>query len=415
MAAEAAALRRRVLELENSPLRRITAPLRTVAHRVLGVEPTSAIPDTPTHRGLALVLDHNWPQPDRDAGSVEIVNMVQGLHNLGFTTILAASEQHAGEQIARDRLVELGYRCLGPQDAPSVEAWLRVQGADLDLAMLCRVFCGGAFLEQIQRNSPKARLVFNSIDLNWVREQRRAQVTGDAFLAGSIEMLRTREQHVIRSCDATIVVSDAEGALLETEMPDCRVSVLPLARPIAPGPAGFAEREGFGFIGGFVHAPNEDAVRWFTSDIWSFVRRLLPDARMAIAGADPPVDLVSGAEGMTVLGHIPDVAPWFNSLRATVAPLRFGAGIKGKVASSLAAGVPCVATPMAVEGMGLGSTDGVVVAETPEEIAAALVQLHQDPSYWEAMRRGGLAYAGARLDFVTWQARLDALLCSIGL
>ena len=416
VAAELAWLRRRVLELEASPLRRATQPIRRILQRRRS--PLPAAPGSQqapqAGRGLALVLDHAWPQPDRDSGSIDIVNLVQALDRLGFSVVLAASTQHAGPQPARDRLSAQGISCLGPADAASTEAWLEQHGHTLDLCVLCRVFCGGAFLEQVQRVATKARLVFNSIDLNWVREMRRAETTGDAALAGMVDMLRSREQHVIQSCDATIVVSDSEAALLAAEVPESRVAVLPLARLGAPPRAGFAERDGSGFVGNFAHAPNTDAMRWFLASAWPLVRRELPEARMSVAGPDAPAEL-QHAPGVTLLGHVADLAPWFESLRVTVAPLRYGAGSKGKIASSLAAGVPCVITPVAAEGMGLGENDGALVAADPAGLAAALVRLQTDAALWQACSEGALAYAQQRLSMPAWQARLDRLLQAIGL
>jgi glycosyltransferase involved in cell wall biosynthesis len=115
------------------------------------------------------------------------------------------------------------------------------------------------------------------------------------------------------------------------------------------------------------------------------------------------------------LGHLPDVGPWFEGLRLTVAPLRFGAGAKGKVASSLAAGVPCVATPIAAEGMALSEAAGVLVAGDAAGFAALLVEAYGDAGRWERLSRGGVAYAEAVLSLPGWRARLDGLLREIGL
>ena len=110
-------------------------------------------------------------------------------------------------------------------------------------------------------------------------------------------------------------------------------------------------------------------------------------------------------------GPVADVAPWFESLRLTVAPLRFGAGVKGKVVSSLAAGVPCVATPVAVEGMGLRDGDGgVLVAATPEALADRVLRAHEDPGVWADLSAGGLAHVAARFSPADWRRTLEEAL-----
>ena len=124
--------------------------------------------------------------------------------------------QHDGSQPARDRLVAQGIRCLGPDDAASVEQFLVQRGADIDVCVLCRVFCGGEFLEVAQRHCRRARLVFDTIDLNFLREERKARLLNDTALLALADELRAREEHVIRSCDATLVVSQAEQDLLRS-------------------------------------------------------------------------------------------------------------------------------------------------------------------------------------------------------
>ncbi len=422
-------LRRRVEELERGPFRRILDPARQLVQAVApalrarrndprkpGLVAARPAEPRPAPRGRALVIDHAWPQPDRDAGSVEIVNLMRALDRLGFDAVLAASREHDAVSAARDDLVRSGIRCLGPDDAPSVEAFLREQGQSLDLCVLCRVFCGGEFLEEVQRSCPAARVVFNSIDLNFLREERKALLLGDPEWLEIARRARLREDHLIRSSDATMVVSAAELGLLAQATPEALVVHMPLGRPVQPPVASWEQRRGIGFIGGFTHAPNADAVRYFLAEVWPLVVRDLPDCSLSLVGEGMPPDLLDGCPGQVcVRGHVPDVGPWFESLRLTVAPLRFGAGAKGKVASSLAAGVPCIATPVAAEGMGLDDSAGVMVADTPAAFSEAVHTAYTDPALWRSLSAHGLAYAEHTLSLAGWRSRLDGMLKQIGL
>ena len=415
LSAVAKALQSRVEYLESRPVHRMWESLRRVRRRAGGAdEPMRQPGGTVASRGLALVIDHHWPRPDRDAGSVKLVLMVESLRALGFETILAASEEHVGEQPARAALEKAGLRCLRPEDAASVPAYLASHGWSIDLCVLYRVFCGGAFLEQVQEHCTKARLVFDSSDLNYLREERRAEATNDEALRALLPQIRMREEHVVRCCDATIVVSDFEADLLAQTLPESFVVRLPLAYPIHPPVTAFEQRAGIGFIGGFEHAPNGNAVRYFLADIWPLLRRALPECGLTIVGADPPAGLLDGMEGpVRVLGHVPDVGPWFESLRLTIAPLRYGAGTKGKVASSLAAGVPCVATSVAAEGMALADA-GVLVADDPASFVEAICAAYSDADNWRRLSRCALGYAERMLSEAGWRAQLDAMLRRIG-
>lgn len=432
-AAEIAALRERIAFLENlaphrayEQARRAYASLPLVlrenVRRLVGgiPGPTSETPKEPNTalapRGRALVLDDHWPQPDRDSGSVDVLNLVRSLNHLGFATTLAADRDHHLLSPAREALEREGFRCLGPQDTPSIEVYLTREATRLDLVVLCRGFCGGRFLELTRQHALGARVVFDSIDLTFLREERRARLLGDADALANAASIREREREIILGSDATLVVSRAELDLLEAELPEALVAEMPLARPIAPPSNPFARRAGIGFIGGFAHAPNVDALRSFLTEVWPLLLCKEPGLEMTIVGADMPDELLDGVPGrVSALGHLPDVGPWFESLRLTVAPLRYGAGAKGKVASSLAAGVPCVATPVAAEGMSLSAASGVLIAENAADFASRVLEVHGDEALWDRLSAGALAHARAHLSTEAWRERLDALLRRIGL
>lgn len=419
--AEAAVLRGRLAAFYGSRTWRATAPLRALFSVVRPRAAPRPAPPKPPCAGTAakpcaLVIDDHWPQPDRDAGSMEIMTLLDALSGLGYEVIFAADLDHGAPSPARDALVAHGVRCLDAADAPSVAAFIEHGAPALDLCVLCRVFCGGKFLEAVQTHRRSARIVFDSIDLNFLRVQRQAAMDGGEDALEVARVVRLREEAVIAASDATLVVSSVERELLHATMPGTHVVEMPLARAVTPPQAGFASRRGIGFIGGFAHAPNVDAVRWFLAEIWPLVLRDDPEAEFEIVGADMPPGLLDGAPGrVRALGHVPDIGPWFERLRVTVAPLRFGAGAKGKVASSLAAGVPCVATTIAAEGMALRPGEHVLVADTPEEFAARLHDASGDPAVWSRLSEGGLDYAAQSLSKARWQAQLAAMLERIGL
>ncbi len=420
----AEALEDRVRLLERSlswraggPARRVIRALRRLQLRRsdTSMMASTAPASDRAGRGLALVIDHHWPMPDRDSGSVDIVNLVHALTDLGFDTILAASREHEGSQPARERLLAQGVRCLVPEDADSVEVFVRTRGASLDLCVMCRVYCGGEFFERLRLHAPQARIVFNSIDLHYLREERRARIIQDNDLLVKVRQLREREEHLVRNSDATLVVSTVERDLLAAAMPSSLVVHMPLAREPKPPRQGFAERSGIGFIGGFAHAPNVDAVRYFLDDIWPLVQEKLPGCVLSIVGADAPDGLAAGSSNVDVLGHLQDIDPWFESLRVTVAPLRYGAGAKGKVASSLARGVPCIATSLASEGMTLAEHEAISVQDSPADFATAIVDIYTHEASWQKLSLAGLEYVDKMLSPDRWQQRLDATLRLLGL
>jgi hypothetical protein len=408
--AELAALRASLAWRVTSPLRRLAAavpPSLYARLRRRHARPTNQWPDTGEH--VALLIDDTFPSPDRDAGSIEIVHLAEALAAFGLDVFFAARLDD--DQDRQGALRARGIRTIPAAAASGLEAFLCHHADQLTLVVLNRVYCGGAAFETVRTHAPRARIVFNTIDLHWIRVGREAELANDPTLRLAAADLRARELHLARETDATIVVSAAEAEILRAEAPGARVVTLPLARPTTPPTTPFAARGGVGFIGAFRHAPNRDAIVWFARAVWPLVIEVLPDCRLSIAGPDMPDGLLDGVPGhVEILGHVPDIGPWFEGLRLTVAPLRFGAGAKGKLVSSLAAGVPCVATPIALEGMGLTDADGAIRADTPDAMAKAITSLHEDQTSWERLSPAACRAVEEHFSLGDWRARLAALL-----
>jgi glycosyltransferase involved in cell wall biosynthesis len=370
--------------------------------------PESAVP-------VALIIDNCWPQPDRDSGSVDTINMVDALLEMGFRVVFAADLAFGAPASSPEALLRRGVRCLRPADASSIKAFLAQQGSRIDVCILNRIFGGGRFLEAVRQCPELPRIIFNPVDLHFVREERQARLRDDTAAAVLANSIRTREQQLASETDATIVVSAAERFLLAELVPQAYVVQLPLAREIRPPKAPFEARSGIGFIGGFAHLPNVDALRFFLAEIWPLVISRSPSCEFSIVGPDLPTGLLENVPGtVRYLGHLPEIGDWLESLRLTVAPIRYGAGAKGKIASSLAAGVPCVTTSIGAEGMELQHGVNVLIADTPEVLASQIEKLYTDPILWSLISAGAQRHAAKELSIVGWRQRLQEMLWTIG-
>ena len=159
----------------------------------------------------------------------------------------------------------------------------------------------------------------------------------------------------------------------------------------------FAERAGALFVGSFGHAPNLDAVEWLLGEIWPLVLEAEPELRLTVVGSDPPAWLsATERPGVDVAGEVPDVDVFLDRALVSVAPLRFGAGVKGKVLASMARGVPVVGSPIALEGIPAAHERDVLAAEGAEETAAAVVRLAGDAELWERLSADATALVAER-------------------
>lgn len=364
----------------------------------------------------ALLLDDLFPDPERDSGSIDILNLVEALRDEGYDVAFLASRELALAVPTRAMLAARGIRPLDGTDGSDANAYLASHGHEFDLVVLNRAYAGGRFFEDARRGAPGAVIVFNTIDLHWLRVEREAALTGKPELLAASADLKLRETYLARHCDAVLVVSETERRMLEAEVSDAVVLSLPLARPVVPPSATFEERDGIGFVGGFRHLPNVDGLGWFVREVWPILERRRPGLRLSVAGADRPDGLLDGLSGrVEAVGHVPDLRPWLEGLRLTVAPLRYGAGVKGKVISSLAAGVPCVGTPVAFEGTDFGGGFCGETATDPLPFAERVIAVHDDRERWARLSRDAVEEIAARYAITAWRARLHDLLWVLGL
>jgi GT2 family glycosyltransferase len=360
------------------------------AHPAPGTLPSPAT----LHRGQrqVLVIDALTPQPDHDSGSLRLVNLMRMLREDGAHVVfLPANRAHAG-RYTQD-LQQLGVETWHAPFAARAPAWLREHGPRFDRVLLCRHYVASEFLPLLRQHAPQARILFDTIDLHYLREQRAAEVAGDASLLRAAARTRALELAVIAAADTTLVVSEAERALLAIDAPQAQVDVLSNLHRVAGAGQPFAQRRDMVFVGGFRHPPNTDAVRWFVEDVFPAIRAQLPQVRFHCIGSDMPAGIhaLGARDGVVMHGHVPDITPYMDGCRIALAPLRYGAGVKGKVNLSMAHGQPVVATACAVEGMHLVDGQDVLVADDAAGFAAQVVRLYRDQALWEQLAQAGLA------------------------
>ena len=236
----------------------------------------------------------------------------------------------------------------------------------------------------LRRHAPQARLVFDSVDLHYLRERRAADLAGDARLQRAATRTQALELDVMQRSDVTLVVSPAERDLLARDAPGVRVEVVSNLHQVAGAGLPFEQRRDLVFVGGFRHPPNVDAVRWFVESVFPRVRAALPDVRFHCIGGDlvPEIVALREHQGVLVHGYVPDITPYMDGCRIAIAPLRYGAGVKGKINLSMAHGQPVVATATAVEGMHLRHGHDVLAAGDADGFADAVIQLYGDATLW---------------------------------
>jgi GT2 family glycosyltransferase len=375
-------------------------------------KPGTPITIAATHRATkrVLIVDATTPMPDHDSGSLRMVNLMRVLADLGCQTSFLPENRLYVERYTA-ALQELGVEALHAPYAQDPLKFLRERGREFDLVILSRHYVAASFVGLVRLYAPRARLAFDTVDLHYLREQRAAELSGDAALARHAAATRAQELKLIRESDVTLVVSPVEKELLAKDAPGERVEVLSNVHEVFGCRKPFDARRDLVFVGGFQHPPNTDAVEWFVGEVFARVRAELPDVRLHVIGSRVPSSIRALAgEHVLVHGFVEDILPYMDDCRISVAPLRYGAGVKGKVNMAMSCGLPVVATPVAVEGMHVRIGEDVLVAADAATFAADIVRLYRDEALWNTLSANGLANVERHFSFAAARAAVQKLL-----
>jgi GT2 family glycosyltransferase len=330
------------------------------------------------------VFDDCIPTPDRDAGSARMLHILRALSEWSHPVLITLSKQSWPDY-------ESALRREGIETARALDFMRLVRERRFRAAILSRPHVAEGLLKPIRRADPRTRIVFDMVDAHSLRLSREHALTGDAALAREAERYRKLESRLARECDVVWCASTADEEYMERLAPGVRTKVVPTIHP--PGERGlpFEEREHILFVGNFRHRPNADAVHFYAREVLPRVRESLPAIELLLIGDNAPKEFAA-YEGVRVLGYVPDIETVLARARVSVAPLRFGAGINGKIGEALAHGLPVVTTTIGAAGIGLRDGEEALIADSPEELTAATVRLYTDAALWQRLSDKGYAH-----------------------
>ena len=327
--------------------------------------------------------------PDQDAGSVRMQALMEVMTEMGVQVSFVADNLEYRQPYVHN-LQQAGVEVWYRPYVQSVTQLLEQEGSHFDVIVFCRHYIACQYTTVVKKHAPQAQIWFDTVDLHYLREERLAELQQSAKLASIATDTKRQEIGVMEQSDLTFVVSPVEQEILKQATPTSRVEILSLIHePIADTP-GFKQRNGLLFVGGFQHPPNIDAVQWFIGEVWPILLTKLPEVTLKVVGSKMPDSMGALAQpGVEILGFVPDMDPLLLSSRISIAPLRYGAGVKGKINQAMSYGLPVVATPVAVEGMYLQHGENVLVAETAAEYADAIALLYTKEALWSTLAAGG--------------------------
>jgi GT2 family glycosyltransferase len=364
-----------------------------------------------------LVIDSYVPLYDRESGCVRLLNILKLLLNLGYSVIFFPDNGYP-EQPYTSVLQQLGIEVIyGTAQRYNLEEKLIKYLPLIDGVWLCRPELCDKYMDLI-RLKTKVPIIYDTIDLHFLRLKRQKDYLDPSYqnTSWSWETYQKLELNYANQAEATVVVTEDEKQVLSS-LGVKNVWVIPniheeisLSEKVA-----FDQRSGLVFIGSYNHPPNIDAVKWLCLEIMPLVWASRPDITVNLLGSNLKDEVKELANDQVIVtGYVPEVEPYFQKSRIFVAPLRFGAGMKGKIGQSLSLGLPTITTKIGAEGMGLIDHQDVLIADTAEEFAQAVIELYDDRELWQKLADNSLETI-KRYQPATVQTNLQVLLSNLGI
>ncbi|HNG34956.1 MAG TPA: glycosyltransferase [Nitrosomonas sp.] len=342
--------------------------------------------------GQILLIEHSVPRPDQDAGSMMIYNFIKVFIEMGYGVTFYPVDL-AYDPVYTPRLIELKVRCLNKPQVNALEHHLAAIDRSYDFVLSCRPVYTEALIPIIKKYCTTAHFIYETHDLHFIRLQRQAEVEHNREMLAHSSFLKAMELNIAAEADCTIVVSHKEKEILLQENPNLYIEVIPVVSEVFGRKSDFTQRNDLVFIGNYEHRPNVDAVLYFVQDIFPHVLKKIPTIKFFIVGSNPPQEITAlSSSNIVVLGFVPDITDLMNQIRISINPLRFGAGIKGKLITCMSYGIPCIGTGIAAEGMSLTHEKNILIADTPSAFSDCIINLYSNPILWEQLSNEGLAF-----------------------
>lgn len=344
-------------------------------------------------KGRVLFIDACTPTPDQDSGSIDIYNLMKLFVEMGWAVSFIPEDNYAYMEKYTLSLQRMGVQALYHPHIKSVDEHISTFGRSYDLIMAFRPMVTHKHIYNLRQKCPQAKIIYNTVDLHFLRLEREAQLKNDHAIEQEAKKYKAIELELMNLADLTTVVSSTEHEMLQ-KMGLQRVVHLPFSRAVRPSNVPFESRSGLVFVGGFQHNPNVDAVIYFVTAIMPLIREILPGVALNIVGSNTPKEVQDLAcDDIVVHGFVEDLESLMDTMRVNVAPLRYGAGTKGKVIHALANGLPTVATSIAVEGMGLKNMEHIGIADNASNLAKTVCKIYSDKVLWDRLSQNGICFA----------------------
>lgn len=338
------------------------------------------------NRKTILIVDDKIPEYDKDAGSNTIFGYIKIIAESGLNILFIPEDRKVTEPYYKT-LKDIGVNVFyGPFN---FKKWIKKNGNGIDYVLLSRPYTAFRYIDNIRRFSG-AKLYYYTHDLHFLRNLRKFNISKNKKDYNSFKKFKIIEYYIFEKSDIVLTPSVYEKEYLDKDFKN--IAVFPpyyydsfLDKNKING--SLEKRADIMFVGNFNHKPNVDAVLWFSQKVLPIIKKRIPSLKFYIVGANPTdvVRRLSENDDIEVTGYVKDMAVYFERMRVFVAPLRYGAGIKGKIITALYYGIPIVSTSIGTEGIGLVNLENILIADGPESFADCVLLAYSDEKLWSKL------------------------------
>lgn len=341
-------------------------------------------------RPVMLFIDAEVPQYDVAAGYFIINEYLKIFLKNGYKILYWPFNRIRTEPYTEE-MQKMGIEVIYG-DVP-FQDFIEKTGRYVDVSIVCRPEIAASYMDSILAAS-KCKIIYFAHDLHFLRQSRQAEVESSEEAMAKALATKVEELGAMRKADISLLLSSSETSVVNSEDPKIKTATIPWIQGLnIKDYSGFDARRDIVFLGGFLHAPNVDAAKWFHDTVYPFIREADASIRVSIIGSHIPPEISDLHSGdFRVPGFVKNLDEYLNQARVFVAPMRFGAGIKGKIAMAESYGLPVVTTSIGAEGMGLVDGETALIADDPREFAEKVVRVYQDKGLWEKVSANAIQH-----------------------
>lgn len=340
-----------------------------------------------------LIIDDKLPEFDKDSGSRRLHLIIElFLKNKVNVFLLADFKEYKFNNEYVEYYKKLGVIVYEPSlnmhnKLITKEVFLSTILNNIDLVWLHRPLIFNKYFDFVKKNNDKVKIVFDMVDFHYIRMKREAEIKNNTKLLIEAKRFLDIEVNNCKKADKIIVISESDRQnLLPFYQEESKMVVIGNIHDIIennPNFLDFNNRKDLLFVGSFEHLPNIDALIYLKNEIMPLVWKKDPEIKVVVIGSKPTQEVLNlNSTNFNVLGYVADLSPYFNSSRLFIAPLRYGAGIKGKIGQSMEFKLPLLTTAIGAEGFDFGDLKEYIVASDPNDFAQKIDLIYSDENLW---------------------------------